>query len=103
MRGYHIYLATLFGLAAFFLVTGIWQGLPILILVAIGYRLYWLASLSVHGATLVANFFGPDVMQVIEAARRSVDEGPVKSGFVGLLAFPTLCMLILVAVLGVRA
>ena len=44
----------------------------------------------------------PKIDQITQTAQRSVQEGPIQSGFAAQLAFPALCLLILFAVTGIR-
>lgn len=66
------------------------------------YRIYVMVKLGVKGATIFGRLFAPDVAAFRTALDHSVDMGPVKSGFLGLLAFALLATLILFAVTGVR-
>lgn len=44
----------------------------------------------------------PKIDQITQSAQRSVQEGPIQSGFAAQLAFPAPALLILFAVTGVR-
>jgi hypothetical protein len=66
------------------------------------YRIYQLTRFGVKGLAFVGQIFRPDVIAFRTAMGRSVNEGPVASGFLGMLAFGLLAALILFAVTGVR-
>ncbi len=100
MRNFLMPLPWFFGLLALFLVTGLWVFAGLLLLAALVFRVVWFVRLWLRGAAVLATFLGPELMGFMDAMQRSVDEGPIKSGFLGLLAFPILAVLILFAVTG---
>ena len=53
-------------------------------------------------AILGYQILAPKIDQITQTAQRSVQEGPVQSGFAAQLAIPALALLILFAVTGVR-
>lgn len=102
MRSYfgHLFIV----LAALIVLLAMGPGFGVVVL-GIGiavYRIYRPTRLGVKGLAVVGQLFLPDVIAFRSAMGRSVDEGPVKSGFLGMLAFGLLAALILFAVTGVR-